>query len=90
MGRLQTTHEAVTCMIGPVAELGLLRLLAALTLVTRLYVDDLATVVRAAGRAHAMREFQFLALSAHFQRSRLQVIVRPAAIAPAFGMLAFW
>ena len=77
-------------MIGPVAELGLLRLLAALTLVTRLHVDDLAAIVRAAGRAHAMREFQFFALSAQFQRGRLQVVVRPAAITPAFRMLAFW
>ena len=77
-------------MSGPVAELGLLRVLAVLTLVTRLHVDDLAAIVRAAVRAHAMREFQFFALPAHFQRGRLQVVVRPAAITPAFGMLAFW
>ena len=77
-------------MIGPVAELGLLRALAVLTRVARLHVDDLAAIISAAVRADAMREFQFLALSAHFQRGRLQVIVRPAAIAPAFGMLAFW
>jgi len=77
-------------MIGPVAELGLLRALAVLTLVTRLHVDDLAAIVRAAVRADAMREFQFFALPAQFQRGWLQVVVRPAAIAPAFRMLAFW
>ena len=77
-------------MIGPVAELGLLRLLTALALVTRLHVNDLAAIVRAAVWAHAMREFQFFALPAQFQRGRLQVIVRPAAIAPAFRMFAFW
>jgi hypothetical protein len=77
-------------MIGPVAELGLLRLLAALTLVACLHVDDLAAIVRATVRAHTMREFQFFALPAQFQRSGLQVVVRPAAITPAFRMLAFW
>ena len=77
-------------MIGPVAELGLLRGLAVLAFFTRLHVDDLAAIVRAAVRAHAMREFQFFALPAYFQRGRLQVVVRPAAITPAFGMLAFW
>jgi len=77
-------------MIGPVAELGLLRLLAALTLVARLHVNDLAAIIRATVRAHAMREFQFFALPAQFQRRRLQIVVRSAAITPAFRMLAFW
>ena len=63
---------------------------ATLAFFARLYVDNLAAVVRAAVRAHAMREFQFFALPAQFQRGRLQVVVRPAAIAPALGMLAFW
>ena len=77
-------------MIGPVAELGLLRALAVLTLVTRLHIDDLPAIVGAAVRAHAMRQFQFFALPAHFQRGRLQIVVCPAAITPAFRMLAFW
>ena len=77
-------------MIGPVAELGLLRVLAVLPLVTRLHVDDLAAIIGAAGRADAMGQFQFFALPADFQRARLQVVVRPAAITPALGMLAFW
>ena len=77
-------------MIGPVAELGLLRALAVLTLVARLHVDDLAAIIGAAVRAHAVRKLQFLALSAHFQRGRFQVVMRPAAITPALRMLAFW
>ena len=63
---------------------------AALALFARFYVDNLAAIVRAAIRAHAMREFQFFALPAQLQRGRLQVVVRPAAITPALGMLAFW
>lgn len=77
-------------MNGPVVELGLLRVLAILTLVTRRHVHDLTTVVGAAGRAHAVREFQFLALLAHFQCRWLQVVVRPAAIAAPLRMFAFW
>ncbi len=77
-------------VIGPVVELGLLRVLAVLAFFTRLHVDDLPAIVRAAVRAHAMREFQFFALPAHFQRGRLQVVVSPTAITPALGMLTFW
>jgi hypothetical protein len=77
-------------MNGPVVELGLLRVLAILTLVTRLHVHDLPAVVRAARWAHAVREFELLALLAHFQCRRLQVVVRPAAIAAPLRMFAFW
>ena len=77
-------------MNGPVAALGLLRVLAVLALVTRRHVHDLAAVVRAARGADAVRKFQFLALATHFQRGRLQVVVCPTAIAAPLRMFAFW
>ena len=77
-------------MNGPVVALGLLRVLAVLTFVTRRHVHDLPAVIRAARRADAVRKFQFLALTAHFQRGRLQVVVRPATIAAPLRMFAFW
>ena len=77
-------------MNGPVAALGLLRVLAVLALVTRRHVHDLAAVVRAARGADAVRKFQFLALATHFQRGRLQVVVRPTTITAPLRMLTFW
>ena len=70
-------------MNGPEGKAGLLFFLAILAFGTRLHVNNLATIVGAAVGAYAVRQFQFLALSAHFQRRRLQVIVSPAAIAAA-------
>jgi hypothetical protein len=77
-------------MNGPVVALGLLRVLAVLALVTRRHVHDLSAVIRATRRANAVRKFQFLALTAHFQRGRLQIVVSPAAITAPFRMFAFW
>jgi hypothetical protein len=77
-------------MNGPVVALGLLRVLAVLALVTRRHVHDLPAVVRATRGADTVRKFQFLALTAHFQRGRLQIVVRPAAIAAPHRMFAFW
>ena len=68
---------------------GLLLVLAALALCPGFYVYDLATVICATIEADAMGQLQLFALSTEFQRRRLQVIVRAAAIAPALGMLAF-
>ena len=77
-------------MNGPVVELDLLRVLAILTLIPRLHVHDLTAIVRAASWADSVREFQFLALLAHFQRGRLQIIMCPAAIAAPLGVLTLW
>ena len=76
-------------MNGLVVVWALLRVLAVLTLVTRLHIHDLTTVIRAARGAHTVREFQFLALRAHLHRRRFQIVVRPAAIAAPLRMLAF-
>jgi len=53
-------------------------------------VDDFAAFVVAAVGAHLVRHAHGAAVGAGDRVASLQGVVRPAAVAAALGMLAFW